>query len=98
VSRKETVVPSVTLTQGRLALRMSLPPLFVWAASGCTRSTPPPAVTYDESWFEITALDWSGAQVGREIGRFQSVIPVRVFQSHTSCYLIDTATRANGHR
>lgn len=34
-------------------------------------------VTSDESWFEITATDSSGAQVGREVGRFQNVIPIQ---------------------
>jgi hypothetical protein len=32
-------------------------------------------VTADESWFEITAFDWNGAQAGREVGRFQDAIP-----------------------
>jgi len=32
-------------------------------------------VTADESWFEITAFDWNGARTGRQVGRFQGVIP-----------------------
>ena len=36
-----------------------------------------PARDPDESWFEITAIDSSGTRVGREVGRFQNVIPVQ---------------------
>jgi hypothetical protein len=39
------------------------------------RNTCSVTVTWDESWFEITALDVNGSQVGREVGRFQAAIP-----------------------